>query len=554
MQKIWVLLIFMGGFLSLSAQSSATKYWIYFADKGQSAANAKNYAALLPAAMLEARLKKNIPITQEDLPVSQLYKQQLIDLGFQPAAESRWLNAVAVEISDAQQLSTIQSLPFVQRVESVKFGVPLAKDISGQQIIANENKSSKSSSTIDYGLATRQNTMIGIEYLHDLGFTGTGVKIAVLDAGFKGLDSCGVFDHMLQNNHVLARYNVLDSTNNIYTLSEHGTEVLSTIAAYEPGTFVGTAFDADFVFVIAEPYSAPYDETDWIQAAEWADAQGADIIQSSLGYFYDPSLGSLLAGMEGFTYEVMDGSSTAITRAADKAAGRGIIVVNASGNNGQYPNYKKINAPCDGDSVLCVGGVDSSGTHSASAGQGPTFDGSIKPDIVAQSKLVVCSKEGACTQRQNGTSLSTPLISGLAACLLQAHPTRSGWDIVQAIKQSGSKYPNPDTLDGNGIPNARIADSLLTIQDSLDTISSIGQLEKDNLAIFPQPAGNLLTVTGVAPNTSIHIINLLGAQVMELIVEEEKSITIDISRLNSGIYFLKADQKGINTIQRFIKL
>jgi serine protease AprX len=531
-------------------ETLTSKYWVYFSDKGPDAAELlKNYQTVLPERLVASRLKRNMPVTIDDLPVSAIYKAQLQQVGFIVQSQSRWLNAVTVSATVSQLAALKASCSSITTIVPVRIMTAAYTDVSTIQQPA---WSFKTTDTVDYGAAAKQAEILGIPFLHERGYTGAGITIAVLDAGFTNLSRCGVFDHSLQNGHLLGKNNTVNGSDTIERYSTHGTMVLSVITGYNPGVFMGTAYDADLLLAVAEPANAPYDESNWIDAAEWADQMGADIIQSSLGYYYDSTFGALAAGLEAYTYDKLDGHSTAITRAADKAGSKGIIVVNAAGNNGSIATNRKINAPCDGDSVLCVGAVDSVGMIWSSSSHGPTYDGRIKPDIAAMGSRVACVGDISCNvMRQNGTSLSAPAISGLAACLLQKHPHSSGWDVVQAIIKSGSRYLSPDTLYGHGVPNGRVADSLLSVWSGIIEVQTTNTLE-----VFPTPATGTLNITLPvnALEGNLQVSNLVGQQQNLHFSKNANKIQADIAALSPGIYLIQWQSADGSMFQnKFIK-
>lgn len=558
-------------------------YWVYFHDKGPEAEQYLNGEKPLPMPMLNARAEKGITIDHADVPVSATYLQQLESIpGIKVEYASRWLNAASVQVSYGKMKGTwqftagqlppafmeklIEAIPYrledtlqyhcsaVQKISPVR-GMTFDEGSRGiEQLPLNNNSLNAWKSTmVDYGAADTQNLMLGIDYLHDQGFDGNGIKVAVLDAGFTDMQDCDGFDHLFTDNRILGTYNVLDSTANVNTGNYHGSWVLSCIGADLAGTYKGMATGASFYLAIAEPSSAPYDETDWIAAAEWADAQGVDIIHSSLGYFYDSDLSGLLAGMEDFTYDIMDGESSAITRAADMAADNGILVVNSVGNTISVIDYDFIVAPCDGDSVLCVGGVLADETHSPGSCSGPTYDGRIKPEVVALGRDVsVMGGAGATVSTKDGTSFSAPLVSGLAACLMQKHPDATNMQVFEAIVKSGDRYGNADTLYGNGIPNARRADSLLNI---LTTVSSPNAPET-NLMLYPSPANNYLKIRVDHPHqlTQVQLISTKGKVMKTLPYAGNGLLQLDVKDLPPGLYFVVVHSaKGDPEVRRFVK-
>lgn len=309
--------------------------------------------------------------------------------------------------------------------------------------------------------------------------------------------------------------------------------VASYIAVKESGEFVGTAPDANLLLTITDDIDTEthQDEQNWISAIKWADSLGADIISSSLTYYdFDP-------GDKDYTYEDLDGETTPIANAADKAARKGMLVVNAAGNGGH--TY----TPCNADSVLCVGGTDSTKSYyEYFASNGPTYDGRIKPDVATQILNVWgITSEGLSSIHLGGTSSSTPMISGLAACLMEAHPNKSHLEIMKAIEESGHQSDNPDTLLGHGVPNARIADSILS--------NSTGRKEKQasiDLKSFPNPFSNQLIIQRGNDASKVSAVTLYSSIGKSLRRSNDfnKRIRWNVNDLKEGVYFLRITTKN----------
>lgn len=385
----------------------------------------------------------------------------------------------------------------------------------------------------DYGKAQTQNELINIDYLHDRGYTGKGVTIAIFDAGFKGMQTQPFFNRLFSNGQIIETKDYWEDSSYVYHKSDHGTMVASYIAVKESGEFVGTAPDANLLLTITDDIDTEthQDEQNWISAIKWADSLGADIISSSLTYYdFDP-------GDKDYTYEDLDGETTPIANAADKAARKGMLVVNAAGNGGH--TY----TPCNADSVLCVGGTDSTKSYyEYFASNGPTYDGRIKPDVATQILNVWgITSEGLSSIHLGGTSSSTPMISGLAACLMEAHPNKSHLEIMKAIEESGHQSDNPDTLLGHGVPNARIADSILS--------NSTGRKEKQasiDLKSFPNPFSNQLIIQRGNDASKVSAVTLYSSIGKSLRRSNgfNKRIRWNVNDLKEGVYFLRITIKN----------
>jgi len=436
--------------------------WVSFVDKGATASHLLSQPEkFLSEASLERRRSQGICVEMSDVPVSREYLANLSTYVDSILAISKWLNAAVVRVDEEQKIG-LSSLPYVKQIW------PVDKSqitFSSSAMYKNHLWTMSYPQDTFYGTTSRQIGMLALEELHHVGFTGKGVKIAVLDGGFNHVDQLAVFDSLRAQGRLIATYDFVRNRENIFSkeaISSHGTKVLSTLAGYLPGTYMGAAFDAEYALAITEEPASEsrQEEYNWIEAMEWADSIGVDIIHSSLSYntFDNPD--------EDYEWEELDGQHAVTTIAADKAASKGIIVTTGAGNEGNNP-WRRITAPCDGDSVLCVGAVDEEGNPAPFSSVGPSADGRVKPDVVAMGRGTIVVEPGNNIIQGNGTSYSSPLIAGLAACLVQGHPGRTSMDIVRAIRLSGHKAYLPDSVYGYGLPKATKADSLLRFVDDL---------------------------------------------------------------------------------------
>jgi len=437
-------------------RNQVAKYWFFFADKGPASLHKSALLtaeqSLLPKAKAR-RLKVNphgALVDDTDLSIGQPYLDELRRFGVVPVNVSKWLNAVSANV-DENQLRLIAGLPCVSRHQPVgKFHrEPLPEDAALE-------KPSFSSFfyELDYGPSLIQNELMAVPQVHDLGFYGQGVLIALLDTGFRLKHEA--FNQM----DVQAKYDfinkdsIVENENGQDTPSQdhHGSTVLSIIAGYNSGNLIGPAFGARFLLAKTEDVSSetPVEEDYWIAAAEWADSLGADIISSSLGY------------IDWYEYAEMNGDTAPITIAADLAAKKGILVVVAAGNEGNAP-WHYISAPADGDSVVAVGAVNSSGNVAAFSSRGPSSDGRIKPDVMAMGVSTRCiavanSQEiGRNYASVSGTSAACPLAAGAAALILCANPQLTPMQIREALWRTSDRASDPDNTYGYGVVNALAA-------------------------------------------------------------------------------------------------
>lgn len=438
--------------------SAQERFWIMLSDKGPEATQLlEQPETFLSEAAIARRASNGIAINASDLPVHADYVEQIEQIGANVLSASRWLNAVAVEASEAQ-LERIDKLCFVtgkrnvQTLKSAAQPKPDDKPLPPYKPTAEEENL-----PLEYGNATLQNTMLNIHALHAKGITGKGVRIALFDSGFDAVDTMDVFDSLWANNQIVAWYDFVDNDTTVFREDDHGTNVMSTIGANMPGEMVGMAPHATFLLARTEEAGSEtkQEEHNWVAAVEWADSLGADVIHSSLGYSeFDQGIGD-------YSYEDMDGNTAIITRAGDYAVSKGIIVTTSAGNEGSG-SWHYITAPCDGDSVLCAGAITKRYSPSRFSSWGPSSDGRVKPDVTALGSRTTVATRRNYVSASDGTSFSGPLIGGLVTCLRQAHPDRSHIDIIHAVRMSGDQYNAPDDRYGYGVPDAGFADSLLS--------------------------------------------------------------------------------------------
>lgn len=418
--------------LNLLAQKD---YLVFFADKNQSSFSILKSEEFLSAASLERRVKHAIEVSEEDLPVCQFYIDSIDRSGVQVEYCSKWLNACLVQ-AESDVMESIKAFSFVSSYDSLE-------KKGGWGI-----NSTSMSSTLDYGNSFDQLNLHGINFMHQEGLTGQGITIAVLDAGFPGVDNIEAFNHIISENRIKGTFDFPDQETNVFDDNDHGTSVLSAIAAYQPGKLIGSSYEADLILLRTEEvaFESRKEEFYWLLGAEYADSAGADIISSSLGYSYfdNPS--------EDYTYQDLNGRVALISYAAEKAFYKGMLVVNSAGNEGRTSWYY-INAPADAEHVLAVGATDRFGTYYEVSSKGPSSDGRIKPDVLSVGTSTITINGSGNVVPANGTSFSAPIISGFAANCWQKYPELKNYELLQLIKQSSDNYAFPDNKRGYGIPS-----------------------------------------------------------------------------------------------------
>jgi len=467
---------------ALAPGSEPVAVWVEFADKGETGPSdlalrlAEAERRLTPEARRRRERAGVEPLVDWlDLPVEAAYVRELQSRGLAPYGTSRWFNRVAVRTS-GDALASLATLPFVRRVAPVELARPRERETTldagrapGASRVARQ--ATGAATLVDYGRTLGQLSRLNVPAMHDSGYIGTGVNICVLDEGFNFYRKHEALKTILvgggrTRDFILGVQSVQDTVNGS-GIMEHGSWVLSTLAGKAPGRYMGPAYGAAFALGRTEytPTETHIEMVWWAMGAEWADSLGCDLISSSLGYNLfdspDPDL----------TYAMLDGHTSVITRAAEIAAAKGMLVVVSAGNDGAKSSVGyKIGAPADahGDSVLAIAALDSLGFRAAFSSKGPTVDGRIKPDLAAQGvEVIVATADGNPNGyiRLSGTSFSAPLVAGMAACLMQARPTWPAVWIAQALKRTASHAASPDTLTGWGLP-----DGLATLRYTPDTL------------------------------------------------------------------------------------
>lgn len=420
------------------------RYRVYFTDKKDSFYSLKRPQEFLSEKALARRKKYGIKVDQYDLPVTPIYLEYLRSKDMKVLHVSKWNNTAVVETADTALIHLLPKLKFVSNVVKVwESGDSLLvrPKVDRRKMVFN------SRDTIDgyYGHALQQVSMLGVDSLHQAGFRGEDITIAVVDGGFLNADCLAG----LRNCNILGTKNFVgNGTASVYDAQSHGTMVLSCIAADMPNALVGTAPRASFYLLQSEDNDGEslVEEDNWCAALEYADSLGVDILTSSLGYYnFDDAVTS-------HKYHELDGRTAVNSRAASLAASRGILVLNSAGNSGNDP-WKKIGFPADAHDIITVGALTPDLKNANFSSLGNTADGRIKPDVMALGQTAWMLDETGSITVANGTSFSTPILCGGVACLLQACPEARPEEIIRAVQQAGDNAAHPDNVYGYGVPN-----------------------------------------------------------------------------------------------------
>lgn len=441
MKRLIIIGLILTKALGVSAQLTSTdtlKYRICFTDKNATTYSIKHPEKFLSKKSIARRLKQNLAIDSTDLPVCKKYVEALRRKGVHVLVTGKWDNFATVSCNDSLLINEIARLPFVRTTEKVWQGKVMVA--TKRDTLTNHPQHSDSF----YGPATAQIEMSRANLLHDAGFKGQGMTIAVIDAGFHNADKI----EAMKNIRILGSHDFVNPAADIYSESSHGMSVLSCMAMNQPNIMVGTAPEASYWLLRSEDeYSENLVEQDyWAAAIEFADSVGVDVVNTSLGYysFDDPS--------KNYRYRDLDGQHALMSREASKAADKGMIVVCSAGNSGSG-TWKKIATPGDADNVLTVGAIDKNKLLAPFSSIGNTVDGRVKPDIMAVGlRADVMGTDGK-LRFANGTSFSSPIMCGMVACLWQACPNLTAKEVIELVRSVGDRADYPDNIYGYGIPD-----------------------------------------------------------------------------------------------------
>jgi serine protease AprX len=423
MKHVKILLFFL---YCSSFFSNAQTHWVVFTDKNGTEFNPYGYFDPLA---IQRRIDMGYDLYHySDYPVNGDYIMQVTSLSDSVSYALRWMNALSVWATP-EQIEHITELAFVEEIIPIhQHYVNCGKD----NVLLNSDTSK---------LLNQLLVMEGHLY-EDAGIDGYGVRIAVLDAGFPYVDTHAAFEHLRKEGRIIKTWDFVRKREHVYGYNAHGSMVLSNIAGIYEGQKLGLATGAEFLLARTEKSTEPFsEEVNWAAALEWADQNGAHIVNSSLGYTYHRY----------FPFQ-MDGQTAFVSKIANKAASKGILVVNAAGNDGNA-EWTIIGAPADADSILTVGGINPATDYRIGFSSfGPTADFRRKPNVVAYGETIVAGKKG--TRTAFGTSFASPLVAGFAACAKQVHPSLSATELKEIIEKSGRLYPYFDYGHGYGVPRA----------------------------------------------------------------------------------------------------
>ena len=482
--------------------------------------------SILSQRALERRSRQNIPLSIADVPISSERLAAVRGIATYTGPASKWLNSVYVEVSPEEVLALL-ALDFVHEIKPVAGGMHATTD----PVVP-----------ITYGYSYDQISQINLDKgPHGQNYLGEGMLIAVLDAGFVGANSVNISDNL----NIVATRNFVEGGTNVYLGSSHGFSVLSTMAGNIDGVYVGSAPQASYALIKTEKElsETPQEMFNWIAGAEFADSIGADIINSSLGYseFDDPA--------DNYTPDDLDGRTSVISLGAVAAARTGMLVTTSAGNAGGSA-WNKITFPADADSILTVGSVNQFGVASTFSSRGYTVDGRVKPNICARGEGASVYRSDGTISLANGTSFSSPLMAGAAACLWSTAKNATAQEVIYALEISASHFYTKNVRIGNGIPNLAFAQRYLD-----NTVNG----SSNEVVIYPNPFPDYLELflpDGETHTISLELRDLYGRTVVEdeLVGRRFQTQWAPGDHVPAGVYFLLLERNGITQVQRVIKL
>ena len=547
MKKLAFLLLVLAVSVIAEAQIATDIYWVQFTDKNNSPYSIDNPEAYLSSRALQRRANLGIAIDEYDIPVNPQYLQAVAECGVQLLNASKWLNGVSVYATNASAIDAVNALPFVSAVRNCP-NDPKAQEMK-ERWLANEMKPVAASRAMYgyYGGAESQVKQLKVNVLHDQGFDGAGVVVAVLDGGFYGTDDHPCFDNMRAEGRFLGVREFVYGVSTVYSQSTHGTSCLSTMAAYVPNTMVGTAPKASYYIIHTEDGAAEniVEEYNWVSGAEYADSLGVDVCSTSLGYngFDMPQWDHPFAHFDGHT--------APMTIGAEIAASRGMICINAAGNNGG--GTCTLGIPGDAEHILTIGAVNSNGNRADFSSVGPTYDGRIKPDVMAMGEGSYVASGYSAWEGEyyngNGTSFATPILAGAVACLRQARPYASVQAICDAIRQCSDRVDNPDSYYGYGIPDFSQAMELLSVNEPM------GNTPAHVISVFPNPSnGEVHVALNAVHKADLTVYDITGRQLFAYSFNGLNHTTLEnfLNTLGAGVYFINAVSEAGNETLKLV--
>ncbi|MBT3871854.1 MAG: S8 family serine peptidase [Flavobacteriaceae bacterium] len=515
--------------------------WVFFADKENVEASLADPILIMTQEAIDRKTLQGTPIDERDVPVNENYITQIKNIyGITVRSKSKWMNCIYV-IGDQYNIESLLDFSFVTDVEyadkslNLFPGGPIENKFALEEASQNIN--------YNYGAAANQIEMLSGDYLHELDYTGEGMIVAVLDAGFPSIDTNPGFQKMRDENRILGTYDFEARIENVNGTSSHGFNTSSDIGGFLQDEFVGTAPQASFYFFVTEytPSETPVEEAWWVEALERSDSLGVDVVNTSLGYrgYDNPNYDH--------SYEDLDGQTTFSARGANIAFDKGMILVTSAGNSGNT-DFPTVGTPGDSPGTLTIGAVNSNGNYASFSSIGPTVDGRVKPDLMAQGVSAAVINTGGNVDFSSGTSFSSPIMAGVITCLWQSRPEVPNGHIMQIVRESANLYNNPTDQMGYGIPNFENAYA------ALQELGFEDEFLMSNFALYPNPVTSKINISfpeGIS-NCTFTIYSILGNKVLSTEISRNLN-SVNIESLNSGMYIASINSNNKQISFKIIK-
>ena len=514
--------------------------WVFFADKENVAESLANPILIMTQEAIDRKTLQGTTIDERDVPVNEDYVSQIKNAsGITVKSKSKWFNCVHV-FGSQSNIEALLDLSFVTNVEYADKDLNLFPGAPIENKFAIEEASQRIN--YNYGDAANQIEMLSGDYLHELDYTGEGMIVAVLDAGFPTINTNPGFQKMRDEDRILGTYDFEARTENVDGTSSHGFNTSSDIGGFLQDEFVGTAPQASFYFFVTEygPTETPAEESWWVEALERSDSLGVDVVNTSLGYqdFDNPNYDH--------SYEDLDGQTTFSARGANIAFEKGMVLVTSAGNDGGGFTY--VGTPGDSPGMLTIGAVNSSGNYASFSSIGPTVDGRIKPDVMAQGSSSAIISTSGNVDFSSGTSFSSPIMAGVVTCLWQSRPEVPNGHLMQVIRESAHLYNNPTDEMGYGIPN--FEDAYIALQE----LGVEDEFLMSNFALYPNPVSSKVNISfpeGVS-NATITIYSILGNEVLTSEISRNSN-SVNMEALNAGMYIASISSNNKQISFKLIK-
>lgn len=508
------------------------KFRVYLKDKGNTPHSPHNPGIFLSGRAIERKKKEKVEIDESDLPISRDYFTLVEKAGGKIITHSKWFTTLVVEVSDSLGIGNIESLSFVDSVKYIWRGNRLPVGERARPRLVPLACDEKVGADTEYGFTDAQFRMHNAAIMADAGFRGKDMVVGVIDAGFTNFDVIPRFESVR-----LGGYMDFVPSGSIFASSDHGTKVLSTMATDLPGVMMGSAPEATYWLLRSEDTTSefPVEEDYWVRAVEFADSLGVDIINTSLGYnFFDDKLLN-------YTHAELDGRVSMMSQAADIAYEKGMLIVVSAGNEGNK-SWQKITPPADAKTVLAVGAVGTDSIIASFSSHGLTADSRIKPDLVSVGRETVTIGRDGAIGHTNGTSLSSPFLTGLITSLWSVNPTLHRSELIDIVKRSSDRYLRPDSVYGYGIPDFHQA-----MKEVLEKLENYPQKVTDHgWDIRPESSGDYvvsLSEPVFSPSSySFRVLDESGSLISTYRFKEDNTLLVPlqdrIRRDNRFLYFV----------------